>query len=447
MMNTSSEIPPTLPVEFIERLLFAGGEGGFYRLNLGGVVAFEGRVDEARLARAMRLLLDAEPVLGCSFVAEAVPPYWKRVEDLDTRQLLAVREDDNPSGAAAAFVAEEVDAAQGPMARAALLRGPQSDTLALRLGHLAADGGALKEVLYLIGDIYRALSADPEWEPLPNLDGVRKPVTKVGLAERLRIMGVNDAKLLPSDPGWYVPLLGGHGRAAYASASVEPGTFRAATALARQTGATVNDMILTALYRTLWPSFDSAPGSLTPLMITSDLRKHLPPGTKTAISNISGTWSVSVSPAADEGFGGTLARVARATQAWKRTGAGKATAMGIPMMDKLTRKSGLGLARKMMSGMAGKGEPTKGATVVTNIGVVDATRLDFGTAAYVADAWLLAPVSPMGIAFCASTYRDHLVLSAGVDLAATDERLVRGIVEGVAEAIGSWVVSSARTQG
>ncbi len=32
------------------------------------VMTFEGRLDPARLARAARLLLDAEPMLGCRFV-------------------------------------------------------------------------------------------------------------------------------------------------------------------------------------------------------------------------------------------------------------------------------------------------------------------------------------------------------------------------------------------
>lgn len=79
-MNTKAEIPATLPVEFVDRTVYVGGELGFYRAQLGGVVLFDGRLDEARLGRALRHLLDAEPVLGCRLVANAVPPVWQRLD-------------------------------------------------------------------------------------------------------------------------------------------------------------------------------------------------------------------------------------------------------------------------------------------------------------------------------------------------------------------------------
>ena len=79
-MNRSVTIPATLPVEFVECTIRASCEFGYYRPQLGGNVSFDGRMDETRLQRAVRLLLDAEPVLGCRLDAEAVPPVWRRIE-------------------------------------------------------------------------------------------------------------------------------------------------------------------------------------------------------------------------------------------------------------------------------------------------------------------------------------------------------------------------------
>ena len=443
-MNRSVGIPATLPVEFIDRTVFVGAELGFYGPGLGGVVVFDGRLDEARMGHALRLLLDAEPVLGCRLDADAVPPVWQRFGGLDSMRILDVRDSPAPAAAATKFVAEPFDFSVDPQVRAALFRGPSADVLVVRLGHYAADGGALKEAMYLIGDIYRTLGEQPDWTPEPNSAGVRSAMTGAGFFETLLSFRQSDVATLPSD--WSVPLLGGRGAESYVTASVMPEVLRSAAVLGRSVGATVNDIILTAYYRTLYRVLDAVPGSRTPLMMTVDLRKHLPAGTRTALANISSAWSVSVSPKEDEAFDGTLARVVEATRAWKAAGAGRGSATGIPLVNAFTRKKGMNVVRKMMSGAVDPKADTKlGGAVLTNIGVIDERRLDFGTSAHIADAWLLAPVTPMGIGLAASTYRDHLVLSAGADFAATSEELVTDVVSGVAREIEEWV--TARTDG
>jgi len=77
--------------------------------------------------------------------------------------------------------------------------------------------------------------------------------------------------------------------------------------------------------------------------------------------------------------------------------------------------------------------------LLTNIGVVDANRLDFGEEVAVADSWLLAPVSPMGAGLAASTYRDRLHLTAGVEFASMSEALVDEVLAGTANEIVAWV--------
>jgi len=437
-MITNATIPATIPAEFVDRTVYVGAEVGYYSLELGGVVAFDARIDESRLQRALRLLIDAEPILGCRFLADATPPEFRRLEELDSIPLLHARPSENPAADAAAFVSEPFDTAVDPQVTALLLSGSASDTLAVRFGHLAADGGAVKEALYLLGEIYRTLAERPDYVPQPNTDGVRAPVTKATFTERLSSLSQNDLKPPPSDSEWYVPLLGARGPASYVSTSVEPEVFGAALKMAGTAGSTAHDVILAALYRTLWRLSGVAPGAPTPLMFTCELRKHLPPNTKTAIANISSATWISVPPAGPEGFDATLARVTEATTAWKQSGAGKGSAIGIPFIHKLTRKKGLGFMRKMMS-PKGEMDPTRGAVVLTNIGVIDAMRLDFGTSSPVADAWLLAPVSPMGAGLAASTYRNRLHLTAGVEFASMSEALVHDVLEGTAHEIEAWV--------
>jgi len=236
-----------------------------------------------------------------------------------------------------------------------------------------------------------------------------------------------------------MPSSGGRGPGTYIVASVEPDVFRSAVGLGKSVGATVNDVILTAYYRTLWRLLGAAPGAQTPLMNSCELRKHLPAGTKTALSNISSAWYVSVSPAEAEGFDRTLARVAEATGEWKRKGAGKGSAIGIPIVTRLTRKKDMDYIRKMLFGA----EKDVGQQIggLTNIGIMDDARLDFGHSARVTDAWLFGPVSHMVVILATTTYRDRLHLGIGAEFAALSEELVRAIVTGTAAEIESWVAA------
>ena len=68
-------IPARLPAEFQDqavRILAGLRAAG----DVQTVLVFRGSLDRDRLARAVRLMLDAEPVLGCRFDEEE--PAWVR---------------------------------------------------------------------------------------------------------------------------------------------------------------------------------------------------------------------------------------------------------------------------------------------------------------------------------------------------------------------------------
>src|SRR5947207_15718588 len=77
--------PGALP----SRLRVVSGDYAVNALRLLGdmqvhcVLAFDRHLDERRLARALRLALDAEPVLGCRFVPGVLRSHWLRRDDLD----------------------------------------------------------------------------------------------------------------------------------------------------------------------------------------------------------------------------------------------------------------------------------------------------------------------------------------------------------------------------
>lgn len=201
----------------------------------------------------------------------------------------------------------------------------------------------------------------------------------------------------------------------------------------------MNDLVLTAYYRTLFRVLEPKAGDRTPVQMSNDLRRHLPEGTRTALANISGLWTVTIQPVDDESFRATLARATARTSAWKRRGAGISTAIGVGIADRFMRSRGLEVMRKQIAGTRPSGKPGSGYPTFTNIGVLNTDRLCFGEGTSVHDAYLLGPIGyPTGLILTASTYRDALHLSCGFDADAMSERTARDVVAGTAHEIGSF---------
>ena len=435
-------MPATLPVQFSECVVFLSDEFEAYRPQLGGVIMFDARLDPALLDRALRLLLVAEPILAYAFDPDLKRPMWRRVEHLDQIPLLYVRDSSAPDADAAAFVATRMDPTAGLGIAAMLLRGTEGDTLAVRVSHVTMDGGGLKEALYLLANIYQRLHEDPGWAPEPNTGALRHATTDAGLLEKLRLLSKSKFEILP-ESDWHGPDISETGPARYVRATVEPDVLKRAAALGRPVGATVNDILVAAYYRTLFRVLGPAPGSRTPLMMTVDLRKHLPPGTRVALANLSSTWTIRVPPVDSEDFDATLARVVEATREWKETDAGRANAVADAIGNRLIGRRALGLFRKQFEKVAtaGDGEARGTLQLITNIGVIDEEKLDFGDAP-ISDAWLLGPIVPRGVGVVASTYRDKMSLSHGTEFSDSDVAVVMEVVEGTAAEIESWVQGS-----
>lgn len=74
----SQNISQTMPVTLQDQFNYAA-RYGISNYTLQAVIRFGNRLDEVKLARAVRLSTDAEPVLGCLFVERDDSPFWQRL--------------------------------------------------------------------------------------------------------------------------------------------------------------------------------------------------------------------------------------------------------------------------------------------------------------------------------------------------------------------------------
>lgn len=421
-------IPATFRAEFMDWVVELMVESRMMGAQMGAAVRSDARFDETRVRRAVRLLVDAEPVLGCRFAVDDLPR-WERIDHLDTRVALDVLPSSDPEADAAAYVAAGLDSREGPQVRAAILRGSEGDTLVLKTSHVALDGGGLKQMLYILGRLYRALGDDPDYAPEPDARprSLASIASTASFVDRLR--AVRFRRNFPHTD-WSVPGLGGAGRPTYIARAIEPEEFGPLVSFGKRHGATVHDLLLAAYYRALFAELKPSPGARTPVNMSADLRPWLPPDAVMALANLPATWAVMVTPVEAEDFAGMLARVVERTRQWKAADVGRTRAVESVLGDRLVRLFGMRTLRRHWEWITRTLEGT-GYPSLTNIGEIDGAKLDFGEEAPVADAYLFGPIGyPGGLIVTVTTFQRRLRVSAGIDALSTDPGMARRILDG-----------------
>ena len=134
------QIPERFPTESADRAL-AGMLGPFtcvIQLELG----FDYKLDEKRLGRAVLLITDKVPLLGCRFVPERFRPYFKRLE-IERFKLFHLTLD---KAEFESFRNERMDFFNGPQIETCLFRSYSKDHFLIKISHLVCDAAGVKEI-------------------------------------------------------------------------------------------------------------------------------------------------------------------------------------------------------------------------------------------------------------------------------------------------------------
>ncbi len=164
------EIPQTFPTVQIDDSISFISNG--CDLQIHCVVDFKGQLDAERLARAVRLSVDAEPILGCCLKKHWWRQSWERRADLDRVKLFELVEAEQARAEVMVFLASPLDLYNGPLVQVRLYRS-SSDTLCVKVNHIVADAGGVKEYVELLASIYNRLGESAYFRPTPNVKGSR----------------------------------------------------------------------------------------------------------------------------------------------------------------------------------------------------------------------------------------------------------------------------------
>jgi len=372
-------------------------------------------LDAERLCAALHLTLDAEPILGCRWVAKLRRPYWQRIEERGSDTFLLTSD----KAEYEKFRNRSIDATTGPQIEGCLWRCSDKDRLLLKVSHYVADAAGVKDIAATTSSIYSRLVSEPRYRPEPNMHSSRSGWQVMRrlpwyLYPRLYLEYRRSARAgLPLSSHNLAILEGPHTPLVFLHRLIPEDRMARLSNYRTASKATINDLMLTALLRAQAAVGNWDRQTQLTMDTTVDLRRYLAGGRAGAVANLSVGVSFFPNLGTDLGqdFASTLARITSITRERK------ANWLGVPELIGWYHLLGPRphwLARELCV-VAYQRSIHNGAmrTNFINFGLISQDGVNFDSTPL--NAWILTPpLYPPGFSVGVSGYAGSLTISAGV---------------------------------
>ena len=309
---------------------------GLANYQIQAVLRFDEHLDFERLSRAVRLSVDDQPVFGSRFV-EHEPPLWKRLANIDKVEFCSMVEAENQQEVIQHFVESPLDMDNDPMVKVALIRSEQYDTICIKNNHACCDGTGTKEYIQLLSEIYSVLDQDQGlFIPSPHKRSRKDQdrlfnILDIADPEKEWIPGSEITKAT-----WPFPWTQIQSDTAHVLVCRLPeGQLEDMSAFSKSADATINDLLLTAYYRSMAKIGAPVYGEPMEIPVTVDLRRYLPDHKTESIRNFSGSEFTKLLLVQNESFSETLARIVLVMNEIKSNRPGLQSAIGLERLENL----------------------------------------------------------------------------------------------------------------
>ena len=398
-------IPTILPVTAIDRILYLL-KYGYYNMQIQAVITFDQLLDMDVLKKAVRFSLDAEPILRCQFIENDKQPYWQPFENPDEIQWFEFVQNDNKQVAIEQFLKSPFYYEE-QMLSVQLIRANDNDTLCVKIAHACSDAGGLKQYLQLLAQIYSSLLKNTHYKPRPNtkrrLDQ-KSYFEALGIKDPLALLDPHAQVTAPAT--WAFPYYGVESKEMHISMRRFAGeSFDRIKAFGKTHVVTINTIILTSFFRSMFQLLNPPAGHDQLVDITMDLRRSFKTDPSQDICNLSVTINTKTYRVDGESFLETLKRVSQSIDELKHSQVELPQAVIIEAQESIeyAQLRAFFEAAKPQVLATGKLSPT-----FTNMGII--SPLQFGQIsardAYLVPTTIYAPGFLLGV----STYNRTLTL-------------------------------------
>ncbi|MBN1328394.1 MAG: hypothetical protein JXA54_02865 [Candidatus Heimdallarchaeota archaeon] len=391
------------------------------------VFHLDGSIDPKIMKKAVRLTMDAEPVLGCKFVKEKRRSYWVRRTDIDELDYFEMIKADNIDSESKKFILTQIDPSIDSLLKIRIFRCEnKKDTLVIKSDHSVMDGGGFYDYLSLLCDTYNNLIVSPNYQVTPNLSTNRE------LNQALKHHSfVKKIKSLIFEKGysptWSFPYIGrGKEKKNFILKKIDNENFQQIKDYGKQRGATLNDMFLTASFRALFKLIKPQENKKMTIAVPTDLRLFMPNKKANTITNLVSTTFVSLKYNADDTYDDMLQNISQQMCKKKEIQLGLGLMFMINNLFRFRFITVERFANKIYKRLYKKG---KMHPIITNVGIIDSVKRCFGSI-NVEDAYIITPINwapsfSMGI----SSYNKEISLSIGYCEDSYDKRTIELFLE------------------
>ena len=298
------------------------------------ILKYPGVLDPDLLCAAARAVIESVDVLHASFVPRSQTSHWRLQTKYQTADFFSLAAcDGDPVKPAMGIALQPIAHKDNCQMQVTLVQGGESCAVVVRISHLVVDGSDGKYLLNKLAESYRLLEETGSPEGLAVKNGSRSAMNAyhdLGFREltalaKMPFSGVKTDYPFP-DPD-------AHGALRMLRCTIPAELLGQARKKAKNAGATVNDLLLTACCR----SYAKTTGREGAMSISAmmDLRQHCKDGTSEGLANMSGGMSTTLTWDPCRSFAGDLVEISRQTGAAK--GDPLAGLDGMPLIHTATK--------------------------------------------------------------------------------------------------------------
>lgn len=381
-------------------------------------VDLDALIDVDLLRRAVDASLEAVPLIACEFDPSTCSWMDKAFRARDIVQVVKANSPAVFDEALLSFVGEV-----GPRLRIGVIRRAERDSLCIAISHMVCDGAGFKQYLYLLAALYSSEERGEEGRKVargyPSRRDFGQVVHGFGLRRRLAILFFQD-ETPKQDPAMRLPLDGTGTTAHISYTRIEADAFEEIHRYASSRGATLNDALLAAYIRTLH-RLSGCSDIVIPCPV--DLRRYGSADERFGICNLTANYFCQVKFGEEETFDETLRKVALQMKEQKESDGCLRGPLFFHLLAHVLPFAKL--ERKFFD--------FAGVPVIsyTNLGIIDAERLVFGSLT-VEDAYIVTAVKqPPSFQLSISTFRGACTLTSCLYADEHDAHLTESLLDGV----------------
>lgn len=298
------------------------------------ILQYPGLLDTKTLCAATKAVVSSVDVLHSSFLANSRSARWQVNEDYAVSDYFALIDcDGDPLKPAKGIALQPIAHAAKCQLHVTQINGSGNTTVLVRISHLVVDGSDGIYLMDKLAESYRLIEQSGNTEHLTVKDGSRSATNAYHELSKKELASLLKSPFHGVKTEYPFDAPAAHGLPQLLHCTVPADLLAAARQKAKGQGATVNDLLLTACFR----SFAKAVNRQGEMSISSmmDLRQHCKDGVSEGLTNMSGGLSTTLAVSENQSFSDDLRCIAEQTKTAKNDPL--AGLSGIPALHAATK--------------------------------------------------------------------------------------------------------------